>query len=680
MKHEFTALAFAAVLSTLTAHASVTGEAFFNSVGQRMVAIAPGTFLMGSRHGDRDEEPLRYVTISCAFHVSATEVTNRQYEKFDPSHRELRGKMGFSLTDDEAVVFVSWEDAVAYCAWLAKKEGRPYRLLTEAEWEYAARAGTTTEFNTGAEFPAEQHNNQILSWYPDPARSQGELEKVQPLRVGRYAPNAWGLHDMHGNVEEWCGDWYGPYAAGSEVDPMGRIDGEFRVTRGGSHSMETAYLRSANRAGTIPQDRTWLIGFRVALGPVATTEPLLRPAPQLYQQGVRQETVAAGPSAETTAKPVFRGPRTYVRVTPTPRGPFFPHNHVPSLSQMPNGDLLAIWYTTKPEVDRVLHYVASRLRVGATEWEPASESFFTPPDRNAHTGIVWWDGASTIWHFNGIGLGATWGSPALLVRNSTDSGATWTKPRIINAEHGPRRMATASVIRTKSGAIVFTADVPGRTRPTGNGGSAVWVSTDGGATFRDPGASRPDPEFAPGKSGAWIAGIHAPIAETADGKGLVAFGRRDGVPGNLLRSVSRDLGETWEYSLSDLEALGSGQRPTLLRLQDGNLFVATFTSGMELTDAAGQRRVFKGLYAALSYDDGVTWPHRRLVTDDGSPRTFNGGAWTGEFEMGPESAEPKGYITSTQAKDGTIHLISSALHYEFNAAWIKEKMPAAKSP
>jgi hypothetical protein len=642
-----------------------------------MVEIQPGTFLMGSRHGDRDEEPLHYVTISEKFHLSAKEVTNREYEEFDPRHRELRGKMGFSSADDEAVVFVSWDEAVAYCAWLARKEGKPYRLPTEAEWEYACRAGTNTEFNTGSVFPAEQHNNQEISWYPDPARSQGELEKVRPLRVGQHPPNAWGLYDMHGNVEEWCADWYGPYVAGAQRDPVGREDGEFRVTRGGAHSMELPYLRSANRAGTIPQDSSWVIGFRVAMGPAPATRPLPVVAPQLYQQNVNQTVAQVVRGSANTPSGFFRGPRTFVKVNPTPRGPFFSHNHVPSLTELPNGDLLAIWYTTEKEPSRDVHYVASRLRLGAAEWEPASESFFTPPDRNAHAGIVWWDGAETVWHFNGLSIGATWGGLALVARTSIDNGVTWTKPHFVNEEHAPRRMPIASVARPQ-GAIVFSADVPGRTRPAGDGGSAVWVSTDGGLTFADPGAGQPDPEFVPGKTGAWIAGIHAPIAETADGQGLIAFGRRDRNPDKLLRSVSYDLGKTWAYSRSSLDALGSGQRPTLLRLQDGSLFIATFTPAMDLTDAAGRMRQVKGLYAALSYDDGLTWPHRRLVTDDGPARVLDGGAWTKEFEMGPETAEPKGYLTSIQARDGTIHLISSALHYEFNAAWIKEGMPAAK--
>jgi len=653
-------------------------EGFVNTLNQKMVRIEGGSYLMGSRAGDRDEEPLHMVGVSKSFHLSATEVTNKQYEEFDPAHRSLRGKHGFSTRDDEAVVFVSWHEAQAFCAWLSAKEGRPYRLPTEAEWEYACRAGTRTEFNTGEELPAAYHNAQTLSWYPDPARSQEQRKLVKPLIVGSSPPNAWGLHDMHGNVEEWCLDWYGPYVFGEQDDPVGRVDGEFRVARGGSHSTEVRYLRSANRSGTIPEDKSWIIGFRVAMGPLPATRPLPVVPPQLYQQKVSQVPVKS--DAPVPSVPYFRGPREYVKVTPTLRGPFFPHNHVPSLSELPNGDLLAIWYTTIKEVGRELHYVASRLRSGTTEWEPASESFFSPPDRNAHAGILWWDGKSTLWHFNGLGVSATWGALALVARTSEDNGVTWTKPRFLDPEHTGRHMPIASVIQTGSGAIAFTADVPGIKKPAGDGGSAIWVSNDGGQTFRDPGAGRAGPVFQAGNSGAWIAGIHAPIAETADRRGIVSFGRRDKVKEPLLRSVTYDLGKNWIYSSSTVEELGSGQRPTLLRLQDGSLFLASFTTGMELIDAAGVKRTVRGLYAALSDDDGVTWRHRRLVTDDKPPRKYDGGAWTKEFELSPETAEPKGYITSIQARNGRVHLISSALHYEFNPAWIRQPMPATARP
>jgi sulfatase modifying factor 1 len=649
------------------------GSSFTNSLGMTLVPVPAGEFIMGSRHGDRDEEPLHRVTLTRGFHLGATEVTNAQYELFDPAHRQLRGKLGLSNADDEAVIFVNWHDAAAFCTWLAKKEGRPYRLPTEAEWEYACRAGTTTEFHTGDTLPAVWHNNQKKSWFPDPERKDRAVD-IGPLLVGRTPPNAWGLHDLHGNVEEWCHDWYGPYDAGAYTDPVGRAAGIFRVSRGGSHSTELRFLRSANRLGGVPEDRSWLIGFRVALGELPVSPP--RPAivgAQLHEQAVRQDVPAGVTRGPDPAKAFFRGPRRFVRATPTSeRGPYFEHHHVPALTELPNGDLFAIWYTGKGEQGRELHFIASRLRHGAAEWDPASESFFSPPDRNPHTAALWWDGDRTVFHFQGISAAATWGSLALLVRTSTDNAVTWSAPRFLNPEHGLRNMPIASVVRLGSGAIVFSADaVTG-----GQGGSAVWVSEDGGSTFRDPGAGRLPPEFREGGSGAWIAGIHAPIAPLSDGVGLIGFGRGNNIAGRMPVSVSRDLGATWTYRASPFDPLGSGQRATALRLREGPLFLASFTKNMQLRDAAGQPRSVNGLFAAISFDDGATWPHQRLITDDGPPRQFHGGAWTGAFELGPTAAEPKGYLTSVQARNGVVHLISSALHYEFNLAWLRAPMPA----
>ena len=152
-----------------------------NSISMRLVRIEPGDFLMGNdapihgdlvrlghwRYGDFDERPVRRVWITEPFALGTCQVTNAQYEEFDPSHRALRGKLGFSSDDDEAVVFVSWHDAVAYCEWLANKEGLPYCLPTEAQWEYACRAGTTTAYSTGELLPPEFHKNARMTWYPD---------------------------------------------------------------------------------------------------------------------------------------------------------------------------------------------------------------------------------------------------------------------------------------------------------------------------------------------------------------------------------------------------------------------------------------------------------------------------------------------------------------------------------
>ena len=186
-------------------------DGLVNSIGMKFVRIEPGSFLMGQEEGgDWDERPVHKVNITRPFCMAVTEVTNAQYEKFDPEHRKLRGKLGFSRDDDEAVVFVSWDDANRFCEWLSKKEGKPYRLPTEAEWEYACRAGTTTSYHTGQALPKEFHKNVRMSWFPDFARSKKDSEVV-PLTVGRTQSNPWGIFDMHGNVEEWCYDWYGSY-------------------------------------------------------------------------------------------------------------------------------------------------------------------------------------------------------------------------------------------------------------------------------------------------------------------------------------------------------------------------------------------------------------------------------------------------------------------------------------
>ena len=173
-----------------------------------------------------------------SFRMSATEITNAQYEAFDPSHKAYRGYKGFSKADDEAVIMVSWEEADAYCAWLSRKTGRTFRLPTEAEWEYACRAGSSTKYNTGDTFPEDQWKVQ-----------ENTRDKVPvSLQVAQFAPNAWGLYDMHGNVEEWCLD---------------RVDGQYRAVRGGSHNTPVEFLATDYRSASIPEDRSVLLGFRM---------------------------------------------------------------------------------------------------------------------------------------------------------------------------------------------------------------------------------------------------------------------------------------------------------------------------------------------------------------------------------------------------------------------------------
>ncbi len=148
-------------------------------------------------------------------------------------------------------------------------------------------------------------------------------------------------------------------------------------------------------------------------------------------------------------------------------------------------------------------------------------------------------------------------------------------------------------------------------------------------------------------------------------------------------SISRDMGRTWTYSASPLPPIDGGQRLVLRRLNEGPLLLVSFTGhpqrtpetdrGMEFTAPDGTKAKGYGMYAAVSFDDGRTWPVRRLVTDS-VPRFLDGGAWTGFFESDSTHAEPRGYLCATQTPDGIIHLLSSRLHYRFNLAWLLEAM------
>jgi len=627
-----------------------------NSVGMTLVEIPAGSFLMGQEPGtggDWDESPVHEVAISRPFLMAATEVTNAQYELFDPGHRRYRGIRSLSEGDDGAVIFVSWHDATSFCEWLSEREGRPYRLPSEAEWEYACRAGSTTAYSTGDELPEEYHKEQALNWDPRPVS----------LAVGRMPPNTWGLHDMHGNVEEWCLDWYGPYQAGRQADPVGQAEGTFRVTRGGSHNSELAYLRSANRLGTLPEDKHWMIGFRVVQAEMPTSEPLPAPPGPLWARRVSQVPLDWSTSS---ADPLFAAPVPYVIIPPGSNGPLYSrHNHCPSITWCSNGDILAIWFSTNTEEGREMTILASRLRLGVAEWEPAS-LFFKAPDRNMTGSALLNDGAGRLYHFNGIEAAAGWKNLALAMHTSTDNGATWSHPVLIDSDHRPRNQVISGTFITREGWLVQPCDASHE----GGGGTALHISKDGGVTWEDPGGT--------------IAGIHAGVVQLTDGS-FYALGRSDNLPAGdgsgeqrMPCSMSRDGGRTWEVSPSLFSPISSGQRLALLRLREGPLLLLSFTDssdllaaprGMTFGDARGGEFTGYGMFAALSYDDGRTWPVRRLMTDS-VRRDLEGGAWTGGFVMDERHAEPRGYIAATQSPDGLIHIVSSRLYYRINLAWV----------
>ncbi len=244
-------------------------RAITNTIGMKFELIPAGEFLMGSTHDDKDasddEKPQHRVRITRPFYLGATEVTRGQFRRFvnDTGFRteaETNGEGGFGLneagewvldpkytwqnpgfeqTDEHPVVNVSWNDAVAFAAWLSRKEGTTYRLPTEAEWEYACRAGTTTKYSSGddpeslatvgniADGTAKEKNP---NWTWAIAAHDGF---VYTAPVGRYHPNAWKLFDMHGNVFEWCSDGYAAdyYRRSPVNDPPGADGASFRVFR-----------------------------------------------------------------------------------------------------------------------------------------------------------------------------------------------------------------------------------------------------------------------------------------------------------------------------------------------------------------------------------------------------------------------------------------------------------------
>jgi uncharacterized protein (TIGR02996 family) len=250
-----------------------------NGVGMRLALIPPGTFRMGSppRESGRDgnDEKVREVTITRAFYLGVFPVTQRQYESVvggNPSSFRHPGGSSVVLgmdTADFPVEMVSWPEAVAFCEALERREGRapggpPYRLPTDAEWEYACRGGaaSTGPFPFGASLCSTQAN--FKGDEPYGGADDGPY-LARTCRVGSYRPNAFGLYDVVGNVFEWCHDWIGPLEG--VVDPTGPATGTQRVLRGGSCFNAGRHCRSALRGGSEPDDHNSFIGFRVVLGP-----------------------------------------------------------------------------------------------------------------------------------------------------------------------------------------------------------------------------------------------------------------------------------------------------------------------------------------------------------------------------------------------------------------------------
>lgn len=227
-------------------------DGFTNTIGQTFVYIKPGSFLMGSsleESGRSADEPQHRVTLTKGFYLQTTEVTQGQWEmvvKKKPAYFQACGALC-------PVESVSWDDVQKFIDILNQRPGpHRYRLPTEAEWEYAARAGTTGPFSGSSV--------DNVAWHRD---NSGDT--THP--VGKKTPNAWGLYDMLGNVSEWVQDWYGDYPSGSVIDPSGPARGFYRVNRGGGWDMPSFGCRSAQRIINSPGSISSTLGFRLVLDP-----------------------------------------------------------------------------------------------------------------------------------------------------------------------------------------------------------------------------------------------------------------------------------------------------------------------------------------------------------------------------------------------------------------------------
>jgi formylglycine-generating enzyme len=251
-------------------------------VRDNLVFIPAGSFQMGSNDGERDEKPAHTVIIS-SFYLSKYEVTVEEFKQFIDATKyqtdadkdggsffwnekvwekgssinwkyDAEGKLRPVTDYKHPVIHVSWNDATAYCQWLSKKTGLTYRLPTEAEWEYAARGGRSSNYTYAGSNDIDE-----LAWYDSNAGG-----KTHP--VGQKKANALGLYDMSGNATEWCQDWYDEnyYAQSSSSNPKGPNTGSFRVTRGASWSDDPAAVRVAHRYGSKPGYRECIRGFRIA--------------------------------------------------------------------------------------------------------------------------------------------------------------------------------------------------------------------------------------------------------------------------------------------------------------------------------------------------------------------------------------------------------------------------------
>jgi formylglycine-generating enzyme required for sulfatase activity len=577
-------------------------------------------------HGDFDELPAHRVTITRLFAIATHLVTVKEFQQFDPAYK------GVAAYPDYAAG-ISYNQAVAYCAWLSNKTGKPYRLPTEAEWEYAERAGTKTPFFTGDTPPA-------------PGRT-----------------NAWGVV-MGEGTPEWVADWYGPYVAAPQTDPTGPSHGYFRVVRGGGLDFRKSkpgevypatapyFMRSANRASIAPtySSNEGNIGFRVVQAPAPPPHP--SPAAQYFFSTDVKQTPVELSEGPDPAKPFYHVHELF----PNLSGQSMPdvgwraglapglgiNYHNSAIQVLANGDVVAAYYNTpNKEDDPDQTVMVMRRRAGQEDWDmPEPWPDFADA---ACAAPVFWNDHGHLWLF--WGFPRLIGAPPFAFTTSNDNGVTWAP---IEFPHFPAPIGRYvsqpinSIVRAKDGTIYIPTDSTGRDAD-GNGSiSVVWATHDNGKTWYD--------------TGGRTAGRHTTIVIARNGDILGFGGKNSAIDGRMPLATSSDGGKTWVKSKTPFDPVWSGERPGVIRLASGRLFfVADF-------NPAQKKNLHKdGAYVALSDDDGKTWKQKRL----------------------PADIITVGYVTATQGPDGTIHIATSknTVNYEIelNEAWVLSH-DAAVSP
>ncbi|MCO5236475.1 MAG: SUMF1/EgtB/PvdO family nonheme iron enzyme [Chitinophagaceae bacterium] len=648
--------------------------AITNSLGMQFRLIPGGTFRMGEanrvnagklgapaylEHGDYDEQPVHNVKISNSFYIARDQVTVEDYQKFDPGYKGVEAYYPYATG-------ISWNDAAAYCKWLSEKEGKPYRLPTEAEWEYACRAGTQSVFYTGDNLP------------------------------GSKVPNPWGVYNMSDKIAEWVYDWYGPYPDARQTDPAGPSGGIAKVIRGaGLDNQQPFYSRSANRAGYAPgfppvslnrlrsmkKDSSYFpeekqqeegkksgyegfwrmesdnegnhnIGFRIVQGLMPTTESY-SPHKSFVQQGIIQNTAVAKTGPDNN-QPYFRK-REIVPVPPNITGKenldilkttglhpgILRHNHSPALVAASNGDIIALYFTSVSETSPNVALMGMRLRFGADEWD-MPDLFLDFPDVNDAGPLLWNDNDTLRLFWASLKLKS--GFPFQWI-NSTDNGATWSDvlfPLFKTPLGHYSAQPINAAFRDKKGNIYVASDAHGSS-------SVLWKSEDNGQTWIDPG----------GRTN----GRHTSFVPLDDGRILGMGGKDSDIDGYMPQSLSDNEGRTWRFSATPFSPLGSNQRPTIIKLQNGHLFMA---ADLERKDGYQPKSIHqRGAFAAISRDDGKSWhikriPGTRPHMDSTRAADMKGGTL--------------GYTVARQAPNGIIHLITSmtspVASFAFNEAWI----------